>query len=110
MVSAGEASESLPKIFERLAEFERTRDDLRGYIISALIYPGLLTLVGLTSIFLLFNFVVPRFAQIFSDPRMKIPTPALIMLEVSRIVQAWWVPAFGALIVAIAAFQAYIRT
>ncbi len=42
MVRAGEASGSLAQIFDRLAEFERTRDDLRGYIISSLIYPGLL--------------------------------------------------------------------
>ena len=47
MVRAGEASGSLAQIFERLAEFERTRDDLRGYIVSSLIYPALLTLVGL---------------------------------------------------------------
>src|SRR5262249_42606517 len=45
MVRAGEVSGSLQQIFERLAEFERTRDDLRGYIVSALIYPALLTLV-----------------------------------------------------------------
>ena len=89
MVRAGEASGSLAQIFERLAEFERTRDDLRGYIVSSLIYPALLTLVGFGSIFVLMNFVVPRFALIFSDPRMKIPTPTLIMLEVSKIVQTW---------------------
>ena len=29
-----------PPIFERLAEFERSRDDLRSYIISSMIYPG----------------------------------------------------------------------
>ena len=87
MVRAGEASGSLAQIFDRLAEFERTRDDLRGYIISSLIYPALLTLVGIASIFMLLNFVVPRFALIFSDPRMKIPTPTLMLLEASRLVQ-----------------------
>src|ERR1700690_1411727 len=50
MVRAGEASGSLSQIFDRLAEFERTRDDLRGYIISSLIYPALLTIVGIASI------------------------------------------------------------
>ena len=40
MVRAGEASGALAAIFERLAEFERTRDDLRSYIISSMIYPG----------------------------------------------------------------------
>jgi general secretion pathway protein F len=110
MVRAGEASGSLATIFERLAEFERTRDDLRGYIISSLIYPALLTLVGLGSIFVLLNFVVPRFALIFSDPRMKIPTPTLLMLEASKIVQSYWLPAAIALAAALIAFQSYIRT
>lgn len=110
MVRAGEASGSLAQIFERLAEFERTRDDLRGYIVSSLIYPALLTVVGLGSIFVLLNFVVPRFALIFSDPRMKIPTPTLIMLEMSRIVQTYWVPVAAVLAVALISFQTYIRT
>jgi general secretion pathway protein F len=110
MVRAGEASGSLAQIFERLAEFERTRDDLRGYIISSLIYPALLTLVGFGSVFLLLEFVVPRFAVIFSDPRMKIPAPTLMMLNASAFVQNYWAPAAITLAVAIIGFQAYIRT
>ena len=110
MVRAGEASGSLAQIFERLAEFERTRDDLRGYIVSSLIYPGLLTLVGLGSIFVLLNFVVPRFALIFSDPRMKIPTPTLMMLEASRLMQTYGL--LGAIVLAgaILVFITYIRS
>jgi general secretion pathway protein F len=110
MVRAGEASGSLAQIFDRLAEFERTRDDLRGYIVSSLIYPILLTLVGIGSIFVLLNFVVPKFALIFSDPRMKIPTPTLILLEVSAIVQAYWLPAAITMLAALVLFQIYIRT
>jgi general secretion pathway protein F len=110
MVRAGEASGSLSQIFERLSEFERTRDDLRGYIVSSLIYPCLLTLVGLGSIFVLLNFVVPRFALIFSDPRMKIPTPTLILLEVSKMVQDYWLIAALTLLAVVVLFQIYIRT
>lgn len=110
MVRAGEASGSLGTIFERLSEFERTRDDLRGYIVSALVYPALLTLVGIASVFILLNFVVPRFAAIFSDPRMKIPTPTLLLIQVSAYVRAYSLPAFAVLVVLIIGFQAYIRT
>src|SRR5258708_15057203 len=60
MVRAGEASGSISQIFDRLAEFESTRDDLRGYIVSSLVYPALLTMVGIGSIFILLNFVVPK--------------------------------------------------
>src|ERR1700730_8159569 len=41
MVRAGEASGNLGSIFERLSDFERSRDELRGYIISSMIYPAL---------------------------------------------------------------------
>src|SRR5580704_13950936 len=65
MVRAGEASGSLGGIFERLAEFEKSRDQLRGYIISSMIYPAVLAVVGVGSILVLLNFVVPRFASVF---------------------------------------------
>src|SRR5580692_7440516 len=90
MVRAGEASGSLGQIFERLSEFERSRDELRSYIISSMIYPSLLACVGAGSVFLILNFVVPRFATIFDDGHMQIPLPTKIMLQASHIVQDWW--------------------
>lgn len=93
MVRAGEASGSLAAIFERLSEYERTRDELRGYITSAMVYPALLATVGSASIFLLLYFVVPRFASVFAESRMKIPTPTLILIETSNLVKTYggWV-------------------
>ncbi|MCU1326737.1 MAG: type secretion system protein [Bryobacterales bacterium] len=110
MVRAGEASGSLGQIFERLSGFERSRDELRGYIISSLIYPGLLAFVGAGSIFVLLDFVVPRFASVFDDGRMKIPVPTLIMLEASKIVQNWgWVVGL-AIVGSAVAFRTYTQT
>jgi general secretion pathway protein F len=103
MVRAGEASGALATIFERLTEFERTRDDLRNYIISSMIYPALLACVGVASITLLLMFVVPRFATIFNDSTMKIPLPMKIMLDVSNVLTAyWWIGALAIVTTAIA--------
>jgi len=110
MVRAGEASGSLGIIFERLSEFERSRDELRSYIVSAMIYPGLLATVGAGSIFVILNFVVPRFATIFDDSRMKIPLPTLIMLQASHIVQSWWWLVALILFGGFAAFRYFIST
>ena len=110
MVRAGEASGSLGQIFERLSEFERSRDELRSYIISSMIYPGLLAVVGAGSVFLILNFVVPRFATIFDDGHMKIPLPTLIMLQASKVVQQWWWVVAIALIGTVGSFRFYIRT
>jgi general secretion pathway protein F len=110
MVRAGEASGALAVIFERLAEFERTRDDLRNYIISSMVYPALLACVGLASILLLLTFVVPRFASIFNDTTMKIPAPTKIMLQVSNVIRAWWWVGAGALAAFAIAWRGYTTT
>ena len=107
MVRAGEASGSLATVFERLSEFEKSRDDLRNYIISSMIYPILLACVGVGSILVLMNFVVPRFASVFSDSHMKIPLPTEIMLETSKVVQAWWWVVAVALVVLFGAFKTW---
>jgi general secretion pathway protein F len=110
MVRAGEASGALAVIFERLAEFERSSDDLRNYIVSSMIYPALLACVGLGSIAILLGFVVPRFATIFSGSNMKIPTPTLIMLQASDIVRTYGWFGLGAAVAAIAVWRGYTRT
>jgi general secretion pathway protein F len=110
MVRAGEASGSLAAIFERLAEYERTRDELRGYIVSSMVYPALLTLVGLGSIFTLLYYVVPRFSQVFAESRMKMPTPTRILLEVSAVVRTYGGWAVVAFVAAVVVFRVYIKT
>jgi general secretion pathway protein F len=110
MVRAGEASGSLGVVFERLAEFEKTRDELRGYIISSLVYPALLSLVGAGSVFVLMNFVVPRFAAVFEQGNIPMPLPTRMMIEASRYTQAYAPVVLGVLAVAVIGFQVYIRS
>ncbi|MGO9255277.1 MAG: type II secretion system F family protein [Bryobacteraceae bacterium] len=110
MVRAGEASGALAVIFERLSQFEKTRDDLRNYIISSMIYPALLAAVGLGSITLLLNFVVPRFASIFDGTTMKIPLPTQIMMQASYFARTYsWMVA-TALVALVVGWRIYTRT
>ncbi len=110
MVRAGEASGSLAVVFERLAEFERTKDDLQGYIVSSMVYPALLALVGVASITVLLNFVVPRFAQVFKDSRVAMPLPTKMLIEASALLQTYGLWVAGGLLVAGIALRAYIAT
>jgi general secretion pathway protein F len=110
MVRAGEASGSLAAVFERLSEFERTRDDLRNYIISSMVYPALLATVGVTSIVFLLTFVVPRFASVFQESHMRMPLPTKIMLESSNVVKQYGLVALSVLVALIVISQMYVRT
>ena len=90
MIRAGEAGGILDTILERLTEFERSADELRSYLRAALVYPILLTLVGLGSLGILFSLVIPRFATIFEDVGAEIPPLTLAMLTVSTTVRSYW--------------------
>jgi general secretion pathway protein F len=110
MVRAGEASGSLATVFERLAEFERTRDDLRSYILSSMAYPCLLFLVGTGSILVLMNFVVPRFASVFEQSRIEMPLPTKFLLEGSKLMQAYGWFGLAALVALAVGLYSYVRT
>ncbi len=110
MVRAGEASGSLAAVFERLAEFERTRDDLRSYIMSSMVYPCLLMLVGAGSILVLMNFVVPRFASVFEESRIEMPLPTKLLLEGSKFLQSYGGIALAVLVLTAIGLYSYVRT
>ena len=65
MVRAGRPAARWRRSSSGWPSSRRSRDELRGYIISSMIYPALLSLVGLGSILVLLTFVVPRFAAVF---------------------------------------------
>jgi general secretion pathway protein F len=110
MIRAGEVSGTLPVVMDRLAEFERQRDELRGYIVSSLTYPALLLTVGAGSIFILLRFVIPRFAEAFTESNIAMPLPMEILLGLSNAVQSYGLIAIVALTGGILALRQWIRS
>jgi general secretion pathway protein F len=110
MVRAGEAGGSLAVVFERLSEFERTRDDLRAYIVSSMAYPTLLSMVGIGSILVLMNFVVPRFAAVFEESRIEMPLPTKMLLIGSKFLQSYGWLGITLLVVFVIGMYTWVRT
>ena len=90
MVRAGEAGGALDEILGRLASFMEAGEELRSNIISALIYPALLSSVGIFSVIVLTVFVVPRFVTIFGDIGVDLPLPMMILDGLSWILSGFW--------------------
>ena len=90
MVRAGEKGGVLETTLRRLAGFLEESQEFRDALVSALIYPALLTGVGAAAVVFLMAFVIPRFAVIFKDLGAAIPLPTLILLEVSSVIQHYW--------------------
>src|SRR5918996_36088 len=90
MVRAGEKGGVLEVTLRRLAEFLEARAAFRDAILSALLYPLVITLVGAGAIVFLLTFVIPRFATIFTDLGQAVPLPTQILLAVSTTARAYW--------------------
>ena len=83
-VRASEKTGALSEVMMRYIDYQKKIDNVRSQIISALIYPALVTAVGgLVMMFLMF-YVVPRFSQIYADVGSKIPF-------MSRLLMGWGV-------------------
>ena len=103
MVRAGEISGSLPLVMDRLAQFERDRDELRNYILSSLTYPALLVTVGSISIFILLRYVIPRFAEAFTSSNIPMPLPMQVLMGISD-----FVTSYGWFVIGLAAVGAFV--
>jgi general secretion pathway protein F len=110
MIRAGEAGGVLDTILGRLAEFQRDADEMRGYLISSLIYPALLTVVGIASIAILLFFVIPRFATIFNDLGAPIPFSTQILLTLSDWTLRYWMIVTAAVVATVVALRFWLRT
>ena len=90
MVRAGEKGGVLETTLRRLAGFLEESQEFRDALVSALIYPALLTGVGAAAVVFLMAFVIPRFAVIFADLGATIPLPTLLLLEASAAIHRYW--------------------
>jgi general secretion pathway protein F len=90
MIKAGEAGGALDEVLGRIAAFLETSENLRSYFIGALIYPVLLSVVGIASVTILTLFVVPRFVSIFQDSGLPMPLPMLLMKFLSDVIRGYW--------------------
>lgn len=109
MVKAGESGGFLDVILARVGKYLQSSKELRDNIVSAMIYPLILTLVSGASIAILVTYVIPRFAKMFSDMGQAIPLPTQIVLATSQMVQDYWYLLGGAILFSYLSLKAYTQ-
>lgn len=90
MVRSGETGGMLDNILKRLSDLYEKQLEIQTKIRTALAYPILMTVVGLTTIIILITFVMPKMTVMFSDFGQALPLPTLILLGISGIIQRYW--------------------
>jgi general secretion pathway protein F len=98
MVRAGEKGGVLEATLKRLAELLEETQEFKETLISALMYPILLTVAGTGAVIFLLTFVIPRFVDIFQDLGQSLPLVTQILLSLSTGLQTyWWALGLGVL-------------
>ena len=105
IVRAGEEGGILHELLPDLAEFLETSAQTRQAVISAMIYPTVLLITGVISVFLLLVFVVPQFATMFEDAGTDIPPSAAFLLALSAFLQSYGYLFILAVVVAVVAWR-----
>ncbi len=97
MVDAGEAGGILDVILNRLAVYLEKVDALIKKVKGAMTYPAVVFTVCIGATVFMLLFIIPTFAQMFTDFGGELPLPTKIVMGLSDFLRAnWWVlAAFG---------------
>lgn len=92
MVRAGEEGGVLAQVLKRLGMFQERLQKVRGEIISAMIYPILLSSTGAVSVGALIVYVIPKFSQIFEGMGISLPLSTTLLMGASHyLIRYGWI-------------------
>ena len=110
MVRAGEASGTLEAVLERLTAFMEAQAKLRGKVTSALAYPILMIIIGVSLISVLMVAVVPNVVQIFQSMNEALPWYTSLLIVTSDFLSAYWWIILPTLIIGFYWFRRWTKT
>ncbi len=98
MVEAGEASGTLEIVLLRLADFTESQVKLKNKIKGAMTYPVIMAVFGFAMMNVIFIFVIPKIAKIFTSMKKELPFITKVCIWISNfLVNYWWLVIVGIL-------------
>lgn len=110
MVKAGESSGALDKVLVRLAGFLQTQTRLKNKVGAALIYPMVMSVVGVIVVAILMTFVVPRVTQLIKGRGQDLPLPTYILINMSEFLVNYWLLVLVGLLGLVICFQLFVNS
>jgi general secretion pathway protein F len=89
VIAAGEQSGHLGDVLNQLANDLEDQQLLRSKLLSASLYPAIVSLVALAIVVFLVTSVVPQVAGVFAGTKRQLPGLTVAMLAISDLVRTW---------------------
>ncbi len=100
MIRAGEAGGSLGEVLTRLSDYLERSRELKETVSTAMIYPAILLIMSLASLFVMLTFVVPQFSEMFESAGKALPVSTQIVVGLAEWLQNyWWILALGIVLI-----------
>lgn len=110
MIKAGEEGGILDQIMERLATQVEKDAEMKGKLKSALIYPGVITLITIGAFVFIMTGIIPKLAQIFDQFEGELPLQTKLMLGISDFMVNNSLLLISMIVVLIVVFIRFIHT
>ena len=110
LVSAGEASGSVPQVMERLIYIIEHEEKIKADIRSALQYPIIVTVALGIAFFVLLTFVIPKFVTMFGRAGLVLPLPTRIAMGLYQFISVYWYVGLGGLVFLAVGLWLFLRT
>ena len=88
VIAAGEQSGALGAVLDNLADDLEARENLKGKLIGASLYPAIVSLVAVVIVLFLVTYVVPQVAGVFAGTKRQLPMLTVAMLAISAFVRS----------------------
>jgi general secretion pathway protein F len=105
MIRAGEAGGNLGEVLNRMAIYLESSQELKETVSTALIYPAILLVMSLASLFIMLTFVVPQFSEMFASAGKELPISTQIVVGLADWLQHYWWIVIGSVILIMAYFN-----
>ena len=86
LVTAGEVSGTLHTVLDELAEYLEKIEDTRRKVVSAMAYPIFILVFLAFVTWALFYYIIPMFAEVYSDFGAELPGPTLAAIAISNFI------------------------
>jgi len=110
LVESGEASGNLAVVLSRLAAYLEKDANFKSKVISALIYPAILTTAGIGALLFLSIKIIPTFAEIFKSFKITLPVLTQVLVGVSVFLRKFMLLLVLSITGIVFAFKKYTRT
>jgi len=97
LIGAGEQAGILDTLLDRLASYKEKILAIKSKIKSALFYPISIIVVAFIITAIIMIFVIPAFKELFSSFGADLPTPTLVVMNISDVFVQWWWAIFGSI-------------